>query len=161
MAETTDDTLLTLEHDHAELHRSIVELSSVARALREGRLSGDDARAQLVDLAAVLSEDLFSHFSREEEVLFPYVQATVPELSGVVLALVVGHDGVCGVVARLSHLVQSEAATAQPSLVEALIERLASAYAEHAREERALLTSLEARLTPAQRAEVTALASGL
>lgn len=161
MADATDDTLLSLEHDHAELHRSVVELSSIVRAVREGRLSPDDARAQLVDLTSVLSEDLFAHFSREEEVLFPYVQAAVPDLTDAVLALVVAHDGVCGTLSRLSRLVQSEGYYSQASLVGAMADRLADGYADHARQERALLASLARRLTTEQRAELTELARGL
>ncbi|MCC6647725.1 MAG: hemerythrin domain-containing protein [Polyangiaceae bacterium] len=161
MAEPTDDTLLSLEHDHAELHRSVVELGSLARALRAGQGSVDDARAQLIDLVAVLSEDLFGHFSREEEVLFPYVQAAVPELSGEVQALVTGHDAVCGALARLARLAQSDAVASQISLVCAAADRVAEGYTAHARDERALLSSLATRLTPAQRAELTERARGL
>lgn len=159
--EPADDPLHALEHDHAGLHRSIVELTSVVGAVQQGGLTVDDARSQLTDLTSVLAEDLFAHFSREEEVLFPYVLATVPDMTDSVLALVLAHDGVCGTVARLSHLVQSDAYAAQLPLVGAIVARLAGGYAEHSRQERALLASLDARLTPAQRAELTELSRGL
>ena len=139
----------------------MVELTALIRAVRSEGQSPDDVRAALVDLLSVLSEDVFAHFAREEEVLFPFVLSAVPELSGDVMSLTLAHDGVCGALSRLGRLVQAEGYASQFPLVAAMADRFADTYAEHARQERALLSSLAARLTPEQRREIVELARGL
>lgn len=156
-----DDPLFSLEHDHAELSRCVLDLGAAIRGVREGHHAPDEVRAVLIDLLAVLSEDVFAHFAREEEVLFPFVQEAVPELADDVAALTAAHDGICGALSRLGRLVQSEGYPSQFPMVAAMADRFADTYAEHSRHERAFLANVTGRLSPAQRAALVELARGL
>ncbi len=146
------DPLLALEHDHVHLSRLVAELRA---AFDAGTADPEEAAATL----ASLRDDLFEHFAREEEALFPYLMETLPDLRSAIARLEDAHDRICGAVSRL-HAVAAKGSSAlreQHALAEQLFRRFDADYIEHARHESEFLRSLAARLNEEQRTHVRAL----
>jgi len=148
------DTVRAFTHDHTELNASVLQLGSHLRGL-----AGSDAGTKsLVVPLRSLREQLFLHFAREEEGLFPFVSETIPELAGRVNEMAVAHDTICGSLARMCHVALTHAPIAALST---LFDRFEAAYVAHARAEGELLRDLDGRLDAAQRARLAELMSGL
>lgn len=143
-----------LEHDHAALNRRVLDIAAL---LREGRGS----LARLATALVELREQLFLHFAREEEGLFPYVSRALPDLAGDLGAMAAAHDGICGTLARMAHLVEGGGDADHLDLLGDLFARFQGSYADHAQGERELLRTLHGRLSAAQREELAALIRGL
>ena len=152
----TPDPILALEHDHVHLSRMVADLrSSFDR--------GDIDHDELAGILAALRDDLFEHFGREEEALFPYLMETLPDLRSSIARLEDAHDRICGAVSRL-HSVAAKGSSAlreQHALAEQLFRRFDSDYVEHARHESELLRSLSTRLSEEQRARVKSIMTGV
>ena len=80
------DPRVALEHDHVHLSRLVADLRTMI-----GELGSDSARHDLAEeitaTLATLRDDLFEHFGREEEALFPYLMETLPDLRAAVDSL--------------------------------------------------------------------------
>ena len=151
----SSDPVHELAHDHEDLNRRVFEVGSVLRALQR---DGGDVALALVTPLGDLREQLFHHFAREEEGLFPFVADTVPELADQVGAMAQAHDAICGAVVRMFHLA---AGNSELTPLVAIYERFETAYVAHAKTEAALLESLNDHLVPEQRARLAALVDGL
>lgn len=154
MSPSVPDPVDHLAHDHAELNARVLELGSRVRA-QGGLAAGTDA------LAAPLRElrdDLFLHFAREEEALFPFVTDIFPELAERVNAMIAAHDTICGTLARMCHLASRDAPLA---ILSPLYERFETSYGDHASSEGDLLRRLDRDLGPAQRRALAGLVAGL
>ncbi len=147
----TDDPIDALVHDHTDINRRVFELGK----LLAGNAVDQESRAD--QLLCELREELFLHFAREEEGLFPFVTERLPELAPSIEAMATAHDAICGVVARMCHLVT----TANLLTMRGLFERFEVTYAQHAKLEAELLRQLAARLDSAQRTQLAALVRGL
>ncbi|MEO8699824.1 MAG: hemerythrin domain-containing protein [Kofleriaceae bacterium] len=143
------DPIADLVHDHADLNRRVLDLGAI--------FDGRSTRAP-ADALQELREQLFTHFAREEEGLFPFVTDAIPELADRCSALAGVHDAICGVVARMSYL-----ANANPDLaaLRPFYDRFETTYTEHAKAEAELLRALEGRLDHEQRAALVALVRDL
>lgn len=148
------DPVHDLAHDHASLNRQVLALGSQVRALA----ARDGGSALLLDGLTALRDDLFRHFAREEEGLFPFVTETLPDQDGPVHAMETAHDTICGGLARMVHLASTNAAA---SSLAPLFERFENAYATHAQTESELLATLESRLDGGLRRRLAALVDGL
>lgn len=150
MSDPVDD----LAHDHGELNRKVLDLAGVVQGRQT--LSDEDLVVELRDLR----EQMFFHFAREEEGLFPFVAELLPEYEPRVNEMTLAHDTICGAVARMVHI----AATATDDRARKLrdvFERFETAYAAHSRTEAELFAALETRLDAAQRARLQALVDEL
>src|SRR5689334_3412991 len=104
------DPVRELTHDHADLNRRVRELgaqlaTAAAASARAGAAASDrPGRARLAGVMRDLREQLFLHFAREEEGLFPFVADCLPELGERVGAMAVAHDAICGSLARMVHI---------------------------------------------------------
>lgn len=150
------DPVQDLVHDHADINRRVLALGSAIRAL--DRPDGNGMAVALVHQLGELREQLFLHFAREEEGLFPLVAEAVPELADRVQAMATAHDAICGALARMCHLAS---ANTELALVLAVFARFEAAYASHADAEAELLRELTARLDAGQRAQLAELVRGL
>jgi iron-sulfur cluster repair protein YtfE (RIC family) len=150
------DPVQQLVHDHADINRRVLALGAAIRAL--DRNDGNGMALALVSLIGELREQLFLHFAREEEGLFPFVAETVPELAGQVQAMATAHDAICGGLARMYHLASTNE---DLPVILAVFARFESAYASHSQTEAELLHQLSARLDPAELAELAELVHGL
>jgi iron-sulfur cluster repair protein YtfE (RIC family) len=136
---TVEDALEELAHDHEDINRQVLEIGA--------GLAGHEpvaSKARLDDLR----EQLFLHFAREEEGLFPFVVDHFPDLADRVRQMETAHDAICGAVARMCHLL---AAGQHPSSLKPLFDRFELAYAGHAKVEAELLHSLRKRVDADQR----------
>jgi iron-sulfur cluster repair protein YtfE (RIC family) len=147
-----NDPIGELAHDHADLNRQVLELGAI--------IVGPIAPIEhaLVERLTELREQLFLHFAREEEGLFPFVAEHIPELADQVNTMAMTHDTICGVVARMCYMAT---VSAEPSALRPFFERFEQAYASHAKVEAELLRGLEGRLDGAQRAQLAALVRDL
>ena len=146
----SEDPIDALVHDHADINRRVLELGKL--------LAGHGDVNQRVDAGLVeLREELFLHFAREEEGLFPFVTERFPELAPSVEAMETAHDAICGVVARMCHVVTS----ANVATMRSLFERFEIAYAQHAKIEANLLGQLAGRLDDADRERLAQLVRDL
>ena len=149
------DPLRALEHDHVHLGRLLSELRRLV-----AELQGDGEREELSEeLAAALSvlrDDLFEHFGREEEALFPFLSERLPDLGPSIGRLEGAHDRICGAVVRLHALAAlgAEQLRERRGLVAQLFSRFDGEYVEHARQESEFLRGLGPRLDPETRAQV-------
>lgn len=146
------DPVASLVHDHMALNQLLRELGKLVDSLRQG------AQVEGSTLLHELRETLFLHFAREEEGLFPFVVEAMPELSWQVQSMAAAHDGICGGLSRLIHML---ATGAEPVAVLAVFERFERAYAEHARSESALLAAVDKAASPEQRIQLAELVAGL
>lgn len=152
------DPLLALEHDHVHLSRLVADLRAMI-----AELSAEPPRADLAEeitaTLGALRDDLFEHFGREEEALFPYLMETLPDLRAVVARLEDAHDRICGTLSRI-HAVGAKGGSAlrdQRPLVTQLFGRFEAEYVAHARNESEFLRSLAARLGEEDRLRVRAI----
>jgi hypothetical protein len=154
----TTDAILELDHDHVELTKLVTELHGLLERARAG-----EAAAVQEDFAALLEglrDDLFLHFAREEEGLFPFLASRLPDVRETVSAIEAVHDGICGTLSRVTHLAARGLVEHLDALA-VLFDRFEANYLAHAREERAFLRRVGPRLGAAQRAELAELVKGL
>jgi hypothetical protein len=150
------DPVQDLVHDHADINRRVLALGSAIRAL--DCEDGNGLALALVTRIGELREQLFLHFAREEEGLFPFVSEAVPELAEQVHAMALAHDAICGGLARTYHLA---ATNAEVKAITAVFLRFEAAYASHAEIEAQLLRTLGSRFGPEHHARLAALVDGL
>lgn len=148
------DPVATLVHDHAAINRILLELSREMEALRRG----DEVSPDFADELHALRDLLFLHFAQEEEGLFPFVAEALPALSEQVQSMAAAHDGICGGLSRLIHMLETQA---DRTTTLSVFERFELAYAEHAHLETQLLTVVDRDVSPAQRAQLAELVRGL
>ena len=144
------DPIAQLTHDHGELNRRVIALG----VQMQKRAEVDALLVPLRDLR----EQLFLHFAREEEGLFPFVLENVADLGERIHEMEIAHDTICGALARMVHLAQTSSALA---ILAPLFERFETAYATHAQMESELLATLATKLDGEQRARLAALVDGL
>jgi iron-sulfur cluster repair protein YtfE (RIC family) len=149
------DPLIALEHDHVHLSRLVAELRHMtAELLRQ------DARPEVSEeIAATLAslrDDLFEHFAREEEALFPYLAGALPDLGPTIARLEGAHDRICGGISRLHAIATTGDAGLRDhrALVAQLFARFDAEYVEHARQEGEFLRGLAQRLDDDRRQHV-------
>jgi DUF438 domain-containing protein len=150
------DPVQAFEHDHQTLNEQVLALGPLMARFERDNLAS--TAATLAGHIAALRDDLFLHFAREEEGLFPYLAANAPDLEPSVAELVSMHDEICGALARLIHVVNDGA---KLDSMAPLFDRFESAYVRHSRAEHALLETAAARLTPAQRDDLAAMVAGI
>lgn len=148
-----------MEHDHVKLSRQIEALHRELRALAAASAPGGAMADDLVQALVALSEDLFEHFAREEEALFPFLLTRAPDLRDEVAALVEGHDRICGAASRLLALRDRPPSAGTIALAVSLFQRLVDVYAAHSGRELELLGTLAQRLDEADQAELAVLVS--
>ena len=144
------DPIAKLTHDHGEINRRVIALGVQMQ-------KQPDVDALLVPLRD-LREQLFLHFAREEEGLFPFVTEHVAGLAERIHEMEVAHDTICGALARMVYLAQTMSSLA---MLAPLFERFETAYATHAQMEGELLGELATALDADQRARLAALVDGL
>lgn len=149
------DPLLALEHDHVHLSRLVAELRHMV-----ADVARNDPRPELQEevcaTLAALRDDLFAHFAREEEALFPYLAGAFPELRPTVAKLESAHDRICGGISRILAIAEKGDAALrdQRALAAQLFARFDAEYGEHARQESDFLRNLGPRLDDDRREHV-------
>lgn len=125
-----------LEHDHTTLSQAVADLrATLSRVPRDVFVAKLDA----------VMDELFEHFAREEEGLFPYLLQQVPDQAEAIAQLQAAHDRICGAASRLKAL-----SPEQIDLAITLFKRFDAEYTGHAQREAEFLRSLGARLSASQ-----------
>jgi iron-sulfur cluster repair protein YtfE (RIC family) len=153
------DPVKEFQHDHGALNKRVLDLAALVREVERDR-AGPELRGRLAEALHDLRDHLFLHFAREEEGLFPFVEAAFPDLGKMVTSMVAAHDGLCGTLARMTHEVSANKDGATGP-VAAIFSRFETAYADHAQRERKLLDKIGPRLRPKQREALAELVRGL
>ena len=153
-----DDPIEQLAHDHGHLGALVqTAAASLARMERADEMS-DASIDELVHAVESLRDALLLHFSREEEGLFPFVEAHVPSLRTQVADLLADHDAV---IARASALIQAAGQASGTGVGYALClstyDRFVEIYAAHAQSEQTLLRAVDAALDAEAREALRAL----
>jgi iron-sulfur cluster repair protein YtfE (RIC family) len=149
------DPVAAFRHDHGALNDRVRALGQAVRA----RDRADERASAIAAQVAALRDDLFLHFAREEEGLFPFVADALPRLRRTVATMVTAHDQLCGALARIANICTRPGG--ELASIAAIYERFEATYAEHARREHALLEQVAAGLGTAQRTQLTVLLRGL
>ena len=141
-----------LEHDHLTLTRLVEDLRVAIQDVLRGDREALDVRDELGEFLSVAEEELYEHFDREEQVLFPYITEVNPEAEAAIAKLEHAHDRMCGAMSRMARIVEQDDegfASSFDALV-ALFARFDANFGRHAKEEVALFRSLGSRLEPAE-----------
>ena len=145
--EQGDDPIEQLTHDHGHLGALVQSAAVVLARMERAEEMSDESIDELVHAVESLRDALLVHFSREEEGLFPFVEAHVPTLRAQVAQLLADHDAV---VARASALIQAAGQAVGTGVGYALCistyDRFVDVYAAHAQAEQALLRSVDSAL---------------
>ena len=160
MSLKANDPVREFEHSHGHLTRLALE---IAQLVQDDPRTPAETRRRLVGRLEVLRDELLRHFADEEEALFPFVRANLPEKAAVVDRLQSGHDTICGAIVRVAHFAAGERAAlgARRAALSALYERFESTYAQHSRDEADLLEELGRVLSDGQRKKLGELLHGL
>ena len=150
------DVVADLLDHHAEINRAILDVASMMRGV------DPDSKAfppfHLRSTLTLVRDLVFTHFAREEEGLFPFLEDAAPDLRPSVEEMLAAHDTICGALARMVHLSTTDSVAR--SLV-VVFERFETAYAQHARNEEILLSAVDQRLDVVQRGRLRALLDGI
>lgn len=152
-----------LEHDHVHLSQLVDEVRALLSEAEKSSIFSAAQYSLLQETLVALQDDLLTHFAKEEEGLFPFLDANLPDTVEAAQNIADAHDHLCGTVSRMLHLVQRGHETlnaARPTLV-TLFQRFVDSYSKHAQEERLFLRGLPSRLTHTQLAELLELLKGL
>jgi iron-sulfur cluster repair protein YtfE (RIC family) len=152
------DPVASLVHDHGNINRLLLELGQEMESLRRLEPVDFAPAPEIEDALHALRDLLFLHFAQEEEGLFPFVSEALPALAGQVQAMAEAHDGICGGLSRMIHMLETKA---DPMTMVGVFDRFEHAYAEHARQETQLLEAVDRDATPAQLAALAELVRGL
>lgn len=153
---SSEDPIAELSHDHSHLGALVQAVRSTLGSVERAECSWESARTELEDGGEALREGLLVHFAREEEALFPFVEARLPALSAQVAALLADHDSVIAQAVELCRLIGTESGSGSESAPSAFA-RFEQTYGAHAQSERAFLVDVDALLDHSARAELRAL----
>ncbi len=152
------DPIEQLTHDHGHLSELVQAVATLLARMEHAEEMSEGAFDELVHAVEILRDALLSHFAREEEGLFPFVDHEVPALAPQVAALLADHDAV---IARAADLIRAAERAAAAGVGYALCvstyDRFVEIYAAHAQSEQALLRAVDAALDAAARAALRAL----
>ena len=156
----TPDPIFRLEHDHAHLSRLVADLREALSVIRAGRDETGERREEFASVLGGLAAELFEHFAREEEGLFPFLQERLPDMRPAIADIERAHDRICGAASRILALLDAAARKGPAStrlgeqdfaLVASLFDRFDAEYTAHARNEADFLRTLAPRLDGRQR----------
>lgn len=159
VADRQADSVDKLEHDHMHLSRLVDGMRESLREAIRGEKDGEALRSDLEEFLELVQEELFEHFGKEEEGLFPWLIERLPDTRDRVASLEQGHDRICGVASRLQHIASVEAADLADHLdtLVTLFARFDAYFTKHARDEWELFTHVRTRLDEPERRELARL----
>lgn len=140
-----------LEHDHHIVERIVDDLREAIQNALRGELEVLELRDTFSEFVSVADEELFEHFDREEQVVFPFLIENVPDAQDSIRRLENAHDRMCGAMIRMQRIIEEpdDALFTEnfDSLV-ALFTRFDANFGRHSREELALFHKLGEQLGP-------------
>lgn len=138
-----------LEHDHLIVERVVDDLREGIQAALRGEVDALDLRDSFREFLSLADEELYEHFDREEQVVFPFLLANVPDAAESIRRLEYAHDRMCGAMSRMARIVtdldDGDFLENFDGLV-ALFARFDANFGRHSREEIALFHTLGEQL---------------
>lgn len=151
------DPIAELSHDHSDLGVLVQAVRDTFVRVEGEAMPWSDALHELEDGAEALREGLLTHFAREEEALFPFLDRQLPELQVRVAALLADHDAVLRCAAELCRSVASARIGAEAEHARSAWLSFEETYARHAQDEHKLLRDVGSALDDGARRELRAL----
>ncbi len=152
------DPIEQLTHDHGHLSALVQAAAAMLVRMERAEEMSEEAIDELVHAVESLRDALLSHFAREEEGLFPFVDTKVPALAPQVAELLADHDAVIARTAELIGAAELAAGTGVGyALCVSTYDRFVEVYAAHAQSEQTLLRAVDAALDADARAALRAL----
>ena len=152
----SDPTLQRLEHDHLHIAKLVEALRETLQAAIRGEHDVTSLHAELEEFLSLAQEEIFEHFQREEEALFPFVMEHFPDTADTIRGLERAHDHICGVTSRMMHIADTgpEGTAQQLDALLSLFARFDAYFSRHAKEEGKLLEFLRFNLGDQERARL-------
>lgn len=149
----TNTVIDQLEHDHLIVEKIVADLREAIQSALRGEREPIELRDTFAEFLSVADEELFEHFDREEQVVFPYLTDTIPNAADAILRLENAHDRMCGAMIRMQRIVDEaddERFTEGFDALVALFTRFDANFVRHSKEELNLFRTLGEQLTDAQ-----------
>lgn len=150
---TTRKNIVTqLEHEHEHVEKIIDDMrTAIAEVLRDER-APVDLRNTFDEFSAIADDELYEHFDREEQVLFPFLLKNFPDAKDTIRRLENGHDRMCGALSRMQRLLSQDEAAIENDFdtIAMLFARFDTNFMQHVEDERELLSAMSKRLEPAE-----------
>lgn len=147
-----DNIVTTLEHEHHHVEKIMDDMrEAIGQVLREER-APVDLRDTFDAFSAIADDELYGHFDREEQVLFPFLLENFPDAKDTIRRLEHGHDRMCGALSRMQRLLAQDEAAIENNFdaIMMLFARFDTNFMQHVEEERELLSAMSKRLDPEQ-----------
>lgn len=142
-----------LEHDHILVEKIVDDLREAIQSALRGECEIVELRDNFSEFVSVADEELFEHFDREEQVVFPFLIENVPGAEDSIRRLENAHDRMCGAMSRMQRLLDEdgdERFAENFDTMVALFTRFDANFVRHSREELALFRTLGQQLAPDQ-----------
>lgn len=155
------DALERLRADHKEVLKRLQALGTLLTD--DTALAAPSAHLVLRELLAFITNEVWLHFHREEEVLFPVIARifpaeNAPVVGGPVFVLTEEHSVLRKLVARLTAQVQQwdDGEAGAVAAIQLTGSQLARAFQKHIyKEDNIVFRLAESTLSPTERAEIT------
>lgn len=148
-----DGIIGQLEHDHLVLERMVEDLRDEIQSALRGECEPAEVLETFIEFLSAADEELFEHFDREEQVVFPFLVENVPDAAESIRRLEYAHDRMCGAVSRLQRVViegDQQTFLENFDAIVALFARFDANFGRHTREEIALFRTLGEQLSSEQ-----------
>lgn len=138
------DLIGQLEHDHHHLDKMVAAVSDAMQAALRGEREPAEIQAEIIEFLSVAEDEVYEHFDREEQGLFPFVLERMPDSAESVRALESAHDRMCGALSRMNRIASQESETFveefEPFV--AIFARFEANYSKHSKDEWRLFREL-------------------
>lgn len=149
----TNTVIDQLEHDHLIVEKIVSDLREAIQSALRGERDPLELRDTFSEFLSVADEELFEHFDREEQVVFPFLTETIPNAADSIQRLENAHDRMCGAMVRMQRILDEDGDTHFLESFDALVAlftRFDANFGRHSREELNLFRTLGEQLTPEQ-----------
>jgi hemerythrin-like domain-containing protein len=150
------DLELRIIHDHTHLKALLGDLERSLVVWSEADVDDSAPYDEAKEILALLKEDTYEHFEREEHGLFPNLRADFPELSSDIDELLSAHNEICEVIEGLERkLLPAESRQPEDrARTVAFGQKLGQLYWQHTAAEWEVIRSLLERLDDDRRAVI-------
>lgn len=151
--------VIQLEHEHRLVENIINDMrGAIDQVLREER-APVDLRHTFDEFSAIADDELYGHFDREEQVLFPFLLENFPDAKDAIRRLENGHDRMCGALSRMQRLLAQDEAAIENNFdtIAMLFARFDANFTQHVDQERELLQAMSQRLDEEQLKKLAAM----
>lgn len=151
------DLIGQLEHDHHHLDRMVEAVNEAVQSSLRGKRTPQDIQSEVLEFLTVAEDEVYEHFDREEQGLFPFVVQIMPDAKPTVRELELAHDRMCGVLSRMHRIAirdPDEFAEDFDAFV-AIFARFEANYSKHSEDEWTLLNQLAQEVDEDAREELS------